>query len=179
MAEMTLAAVARGLMPRADQPGVFSGYASLFGTVDSQGDRVERGAFRAALEAWRANGRRPAMLWQHDHAEPIGLWTQIEEDATGLRVEGRLLLAVRAGAEAYEHLKAGTVSELGRDEIYAQGYELQCRLGVGKPAVVVLDPTDPTHLHRLTLYGALQRTTPIRHDHHDSYSMQLIFEEWL
>jgi len=26
MAEMTLAAVARGLSPRADQPGVFSGY---------------------------------------------------------------------------------------------------------------------------------------------------------
>lgn len=72
-----------------------------------------------------------------------------------------------------------TLSELGRDEIYAQGYELQRRLGLGKPAVVVVDPTDPTHLHRLTLYGALQRTTPIRHDHHDSYSMQLIFEEWL
>ncbi len=72
-----------------------------------------------------------------------------------------------------------TLSELGRDEIYAQGYELQRRLGIGRPAVVVLDPTDPTHLHRLTLYGALQRTTPIRHDHHDSYSMQLIFEEWL
>ena len=112
MAEMTLAAVARGLTPRADQPGVFSGYASLFGTVDSQGDLVERGAFAPALAAWRAKGRRPAMLWQHDHAEPIGLWTGIEEDATGLRVEGRLLLAVRAGAEAYEHLKAGTVTGL-------------------------------------------------------------------
>ena len=72
-----------------------------------------------------------------------------------------------------------TLSELGRDEIYAQGYELQRRLGVGRPAVIVLDPADATHLHRLTLYGALQRTTPIRHDHHDSYSMQLIFEEWL
>ena len=110
MAEMTLAAVARGLTPRADQPGVFSGYASLFGTVDSQGDLVEKGAFRPSLEAWRAKGRRPAMLWQHDHAEPIGLWTGIEEDATGLRVEGRLLLSVRSGAEAYEHIKAGTVN---------------------------------------------------------------------
>ena len=112
MAEMTLAAVARALNARADQPGVFSGYASLFGTVDSQGDLVERGAFRPSLEAWRAKGRRPAMLWQHDHAEPIGLWTGIEEDATGLKVEGRLLLSVRAGAEAYEHIKAGTVTGL-------------------------------------------------------------------
>lgn len=112
MAEMTLAAVARGLTPRADQPGVFSGYASLFGAVDSQGDLVEKGAFRPSLEVWRAKGRRPAMLWQHDHAEPIGLWTGIEEDATGLKVEGRLLLSVRAGAEAYEHIKAGTVTGL-------------------------------------------------------------------
>ncbi len=115
MAEMTLAAVARALNARADQPGVFSGYASLFGTVDSQGDLVERGAFRPSLEAWRAKGRRPAMLWQHDHAEPIGLWTGIEEDATGLKVEGRLLLSVRAGAEAYEHIKAGTVADRSAD----------------------------------------------------------------
>lgn len=112
MAEMTLAAVARALNARADQPGVFSGYASLFGTVDSQGDRVEAGAFGPSLEAWRAKGRRPAMLWQHDPSEPIGLWTDIEEDGIGLRVEGRLLLSIRAGAEAYEHLKAGTVDGL-------------------------------------------------------------------
>ena len=107
---MTLAAVARALNVRADQPGVFSGYASLFGVADNQGDRVEPGAFRTSLEAWRAKGRRPAMLWQHNPSEPIGLWTGIEEDAVGLRVEGRLLLSVRAGTEAYEHIKAGTVS---------------------------------------------------------------------
>jgi HK97 family phage prohead protease len=112
MAEMTLAAVARALEPRIDQPGVFSGYASQFGVADNQGDKVERGAFAASLEAWRSRGRRPAMLWQHDASEPIGLWTKLEEDSTGLRVEGRLLLSIRAGVEAYEHLKAGTVDGL-------------------------------------------------------------------
>jgi len=112
MTERTLATVARALEARADQPGVFSGYASLFGITDSQGDVVERGAFRASLESWRTKGRRPAMLWQHDPNEPIGLWTHLEEDAVGLRVEGRLLLSVRAGAEAHEHLKMGTVSGL-------------------------------------------------------------------
>ena len=112
MTERTLATVARALEARADQPGVFSGYASLFEIADSQGDMVERGAFRASLEAWRTKGRRPAMLWQHDPNEPIGLWTHLEEDAAGLRVEGRLLLSVQAGAEAHEHLKMGTVSGL-------------------------------------------------------------------
>lgn len=108
MTERTLAAVARALEARADSPGVFSGYASLFGVTDTQGDVVERGAFRATLEAWRIKERRPAMLWQHDPNAPIGLWTHLEEDAVGLRVEGRLLLSVQAGAEAHEHLKMGT-----------------------------------------------------------------------
>ena len=119
MTERTLATVARALEARADQPGVFSGYASLFEIADSQGDMVERGAFRASLEAWRTKGRRPAMLWQHDPNEPIGLWTHLEEDAAGLRVEGRLLLSVQAGAEAHEHLKMGTV--LGTCLDYAPG----------------------------------------------------------
>jgi uncharacterized protein len=112
MTERTLAAVARALEAPAHRPGVFSGYASLFGVVDSQGDLVEKGAFRPSLEAWRAKGRRPAMLWQHDAAEPIGLWTDLVEDEIGLRVEGRLLLSVQRGADAYEHLKAGTISGL-------------------------------------------------------------------
>ncbi len=112
MTERTLAAVARALEARADSPGVFSGYASLFGVTDTQGDVVERGAFRATLEAWHTKERRPAMLWQHDPNAPIGLWTHLEEDAIGLRVEGRLLLSVQAGAEAHEHLKMGTVSGL-------------------------------------------------------------------
>ncbi len=86
MTERTLATVARALEARAGHPGVFSGYASLYAVADTQGDVVERGAFRASLEAWRTKGRRPAMLWQHDPSAPIGLWTDLEEDATGLRV---------------------------------------------------------------------------------------------
>ena len=36
--------------------GVFTGYASVFGNVDSYGDIVEPGAFKDTLEAWRAKG---------------------------------------------------------------------------------------------------------------------------
>jgi hypothetical protein len=123
MAEMTLAAVARGLTPRVDQPGVFSGYASLFGTADRQGDKVERGAFRSTLEAWRAQGRRPAMLWQHDASEPIGLWTDLTEDEVGLRVEGRLLLSIRSGQEAYELLLDRAAEGGARRALAAIGLE--------------------------------------------------------
>lgn len=68
--------------------GSFSGYASLFGKVDLAKDVVERGAFAASLAKRGAAGIR--MLFQHDPAEPIGVWTEIREDARGLFVRGRL-----------------------------------------------------------------------------------------
>lgn len=75
----------------------FAGYASLFGVPDLSGDKVMLGAFHRSLVARGAAGIR--MLWNHDPAEPIGVWTAIYEDAHGLRVEGRLTRHVeRAGS---------------------------------------------------------------------------------
>jgi hypothetical protein len=54
----------------------------------------------------------PAMLWQHDSRRPIGVWQRMREDGVGLQVAGRLALATRPGAEAYELLKLGAVSGL-------------------------------------------------------------------
>ena len=59
---------------------VISGYASLFGATDQGGDIVEAGAYRISL----AKGRRIKMLWQHDAAQPIGVWDEVREDATGI-----------------------------------------------------------------------------------------------
>lgn len=72
----------------ADESFRFAGYASLFNVTDLSGDRVLMGAFHRSLQARSAAGIR--MLWNHDPAEPIGVWTAIHEDAKGLRVEGRL-----------------------------------------------------------------------------------------
>ncbi len=72
----------------ADESFRFAGYASLFNVTDLSGDRVLMGAFHRSLQARGAAGIR--MLWNHDPAEPIGVWTAIHEDAKGLRVEGRL-----------------------------------------------------------------------------------------
>ena len=70
----------------------FAGYASLFNLPDLSGDRVLIGALHRSLRARRPAGIR--MLWNHDPAEPVGVWTAIHEDARGLRVEGRLTPAV-------------------------------------------------------------------------------------
>ncbi len=61
-----------------------SGYASLFGDADQGGDVVEAGAYAASLKAVAAAGRSIKMLWQHDPAQPIGIWDEVCEDARGL-----------------------------------------------------------------------------------------------
>jgi uncharacterized protein len=92
--------------------GKFSGYASVFGVKDRVGDVVEPGAFLETLRVWAEKKALPVMLWHHDPQKPIGRWTHMAEDAKGLFVEGLLALKTNDGADAYEHLKAGTVSGL-------------------------------------------------------------------
>ena len=95
-----------------EQPGAISGYGSVFGVRDQQGDIVEPGAFAATLAAWQAKGKLPAMLWQHDPNQPIGRWTAMHEDARGLKVSGVLNLNVAKGREVHEMLKAGDIDGL-------------------------------------------------------------------
>lgn len=93
--------------------GEFEGYGSVFGVEDSYGDVVVRGAFTASLERWAAKGRLPALLWQHNMSEPIGVYTEMREDETGLYVKGRLLIdADPLAKRAHGHMKAGSLSGL-------------------------------------------------------------------
>ncbi len=90
--------------------GTFSGYASLFGKVDLGRDKVERGAFAASLRQRGKQGIR--MLFQHDPAQPIGVWEEIREDAHGLFVQGRILQQSAKGREVLELLRAGAIDGL-------------------------------------------------------------------
>lgn len=91
--------------------GSFSGYGAVFGNKDAYGDIIAPGAFTKSLADYRAKGRMPAMLWQHDSDKPIGVWTEMREDARGLYVEGRLLTGdVPKAREAHALLKAGALS---------------------------------------------------------------------
>jgi len=93
-----------------EEDGVFSGYASLFGRVDLGKDVVEKGAFAASLKARGAGGIR--MLFQHDPAEPIGVWTDIREDARGLFVRGRLAKDVVRAREVLSLMRGGALDGL-------------------------------------------------------------------
>ncbi|GEP09611.1 hypothetical protein MMMDOFMJ_0719 [Methylobacterium gnaphalii] len=93
--------------------GLFAGFASVFGVPDLGRDTVVAGAFAASVARRGAAGVR--MLWQHDPAEPIGRWLSLVEDARGLRVEGRLNLAVQRAREVDALMREGvsTVSPSG------------------------------------------------------------------
>lgn len=93
---------------KADEEGTIEGYGSVFDVVDQGGDIIAPGAFKQSL----ASGRKVKMLYQHDASAVIGTWKSLEEDQRGLRVQGQILKSVRAGAEAYEYVKAGAIDGL-------------------------------------------------------------------
>lgn len=89
--------------------GRFSGYASVFGGVDSYGDTILKGAYESTL---RKNGK-PKMFVNHDSmALPVGKWLTAKEDDKGLFVEGELTIGMSAANDAHAALKHGTIDGL-------------------------------------------------------------------
>ena len=90
--------------------GRVEGYASLFGEVDQARDMVMPGAFAQTL---RTRGlRRIPMLFQHDPAEPIGVWLELTEDFRGLRARGKLIPDVARAREVLALVRAGAIDGL-------------------------------------------------------------------
>lgn len=94
-----------------DEEMVFSGYASVFGVVDSYNDVVEKGAFADTLMEIESIGNWPLMLSQHggwgigsQDMTPVGIWTEMREDEHGLWVKGKLADTER-GRELYALMK--------------------------------------------------------------------------
>jgi HK97 family phage prohead protease len=92
--------------------GTVTGYASVFGILDRGGDIVMPGAFKASLADWKKRGASLPMLWQHDPSNPIGVWTQLDEDEKGLKVEGELIPDVPQAAVTRSLMKHGAVTGL-------------------------------------------------------------------
>ena len=90
------------------ETGEIEGFASTY-DVDRGGDQVMRGAFAKSVAA-QPDGI--PMLWSHHVDEPIGRWTELTENASGLHVKGKLLLALAKARETYELLRAQVVTGL-------------------------------------------------------------------
>jgi HK97 family phage major capsid protein/HK97 family phage prohead protease len=92
--------------------GAFEGIAAHYHNIDSAGDIIAPGAFAASLADHKAAGTWPALLWQHDMREPIGVIDSLYETPAGLAIKGRLDLNVRRGAEAHSLIKSGAIKGL-------------------------------------------------------------------
>ena len=95
-------------LKRLEDDGSFEGYGSVFGLRDSFGDVVAKGAFERTLK----EDHRPALLWQHNTDQPIGIYTEIREDDIGLFVKGKFTEGVTLADEALLLLKAGALDGL-------------------------------------------------------------------
>lgn len=130
--------------------GVIEGYASVWDKVDSYNEAVERGAFKQSLAAARREKRSIKMLYQHDSFQPIGVWDDLDEDDTGLRVKGRILkdASVKA-AETYALIREGALDEL------SIGYrEVETKKDPGRPGVLLLKQLNLREVSVVT-FGAL------------------------
>jgi HK97 family phage prohead protease len=118
--------------------GTIEGYGSVFGNIDSYGEVVMPGAFTQSLVDSKRKGRTIKMLWQHDPAQPIGIWDDLAEDAKGLWVKGRLLTEVSTTArEAHGLIKAGALDGL------SIGYQtLDAEPDDKRPGIVLLKKLD-------------------------------------
>lgn len=93
-----------------DPDGTVEGYASVFGAVDQARDMVMPGAFAGTLQT--RGLRRIPMLFQHDPAEPIGIWLELREDLHGLYARGRLIPDVVRAREVLALVRAGAIDGL-------------------------------------------------------------------
>lgn len=90
--------------------GYITGYGSIFGNVDSYGDIVAKGAFKKSINDVETGAKSwPAMLLQHggqsaEDQMPVGIWTKMEEDSNGLRLQGKLA-NTKKGRDALALLK--------------------------------------------------------------------------
>jgi len=89
----------------ATRSGAFSGYASVFGNVDSYGDIVDPGTWAESIGV----RRQVPLLFNHWMDNLLGKAVNLTEDEIGLRFDGRLTTGVQLADDTLKHMKAGAL----------------------------------------------------------------------
>jgi len=98
--------------------GLFDGYASTFGNIDSYGDTIMAGAFKNTI----TDRVRPVkMLYGHSVGRVIGKWLNLDEDDTGLFVHGELTPNHTDASDVYASMKHGAIDGLSIGFRLAEG----------------------------------------------------------
>ena len=101
-----------------EESGEFSGYAAVFGNVDSGRDVIERGAFSKTI---REDFDRIKILSQHNDCDlPIGKPLELREDEKGLYIRGKISDTQR-GRDIKTLLKDGVLNQGAEGILYLDG----------------------------------------------------------
>jgi HK97 family phage prohead protease len=94
--------------------GGFSGYASVFGGVDSYNDTIMPGAYKSVIERIKSGAARmPKMFVNHKSYElPVGKWKSIDEDDVGLFMFGELTPGMEDAQAVKAAMQHGTIDGL-------------------------------------------------------------------
>ncbi len=151
----------------AGKPRTFSGYASVFGGVDSYGDTILKGAYEDTIR------KRPVipMLMAHSSLRPIGKWISMKEDDHGLLVEGELTPDHTEAANAAASIKHGALSGLsigfdvpeGGAEYSADGMQRTLKsIDLFEISPVVFPADDPARIDLTSIKAKLPALKTIR-----------------
>ena len=89
--------------------GLFDGYASTFGQIDSFGDTIMAGAFKDTI----TDRTRPVkMFYGHSVGRVIGKWLSLAEDDIVLYVQGELTPNHTDSSDVYASMKHGAIDGL-------------------------------------------------------------------
>lgn len=148
------------------EEGVISGYASVFGNVDSYGDIVVKGAFSRFLSELAQTGKKISVYYGHNMEDPranIGLVTELEEKDRGLWFKAQLDLSGDTyGRLVYEQLKDGRLNSMsfGYSVVDAvrtnDGYELR-ELKLFEVSVVPIPANDQALITEVKAGRAISR----------------------
>jgi HK97 family phage prohead protease len=89
--------------------GLFEGYASTFGNIDSFGDTIMKGAFTDTITE---RAHPVLMLANHSSSFAIGKWLELAEDDTGLYAKGELTPGNTIASNVYASMRHGAISGL-------------------------------------------------------------------
>jgi len=105
-----------------DDAGTVSGIAWPFGSPDTAGDIIHKGAFRTSAAM--------PILFEHDAGSVVGIWEAIAETDTGLEAKGRLFLdSVPVARDVHARLRSGRITGLS---IGFRAGETKARQGGGR-----------------------------------------------
>lgn len=133
----------------AQSEGAFSGYASIFGNLDSKNDIIMPGAYDDVLKS----GDPVAVYVNHGWLRgdlPVGAWDGLKQDTKGLFGDASLVMQMPSAVNAYWAMKSNLVNGLSigflpdpaATERKSDGTRVIHRVKVLKEISIVTDPAN-------------------------------------